>query len=160
MTDTLHCLWNFKYFLNDNNSISELLIVIINVSQLSIDSHKTRIWKMYEQNTWWREIYRRSRVSSSFLVASALLFTISTCRLYTVLSLPLYIFFLFARCTSLRATKGEYTPTQFHLTQDSNLVVYFANLLTSFGFDGVPLFATFVSIPTITCRWTCKGMFD
>lgn len=93
MTDTLHCLWNFKYFLNDNNSISELLIVIINVSQLSIDSHKTRIWKMYEQNTWWREIYRRSRVSSSFLVASALLFTISTCRLYTVLSLPLYIFF-------------------------------------------------------------------
>lgn len=93
MTDTLHCLWNFKYFLNDNNSISKLLIVIINVSQLSIDSHKTRIWKMYEQNTWWREIYRRSRVSSSFLVASALLFTISTCRLYTVLSLPLYIFF-------------------------------------------------------------------
>lgn len=93
MTDTLLCLWNFKYFLNDNNSISELLIVIINVSQLSIDSHKTRIWKMYEQNTWWREIYRRSRVSSSFLVASALLFTISTCRLYTVLSLPLYIFF-------------------------------------------------------------------
>lgn len=77
------------------------------------------------------------------------------------LSFSLYIyFFLFARCTSLRATKGEYTPTQFHLTQDSNLVVYFANLLTSFGFDGVPLFATFVSIPTITCRWTCKGMFD
>lgn len=93
LTFSLHCLWNFKYFLNDNNSISELLIVIINVSQLSIDSHKTRIWKMYEQNTWWREIYRRSRVSSSFLVASALLFTISTCRLYTVLSLPLYIFF-------------------------------------------------------------------
>lgn len=157
MTDTLHCLWNFKYFLNDNNSISELLIVIINVSQLSIDSHKTRIWKMYEQNTWWREIYRRSRVSSSFLVASALLFTIST--LHGSLSPSIY-FFLFARCTSLRATKGEYTPTQFHLTQDSNLVVYFANLLTSFGFDGVPLFATFVSIPTITCRWTCKGMFD
>lgn len=130
--------------------------------------YRTRIWKMYEQNTWWREIYRRSRVSSSFLIASALLFTISTCRLYTLLSpslslslfLSLPFFFLFARCTSLRATKGEYTPTQFHLTQDSNLVVYFANLLTSFGFDGVPLFATFVSIPTITCRWTCKGMFD
>lgn len=130
--------------------------------------YRTRIWKMYEQNTWWREIYRRSRVSSSFLIASALLFTISTCRLYTLLSPSLSLslffslpfFFLFARCTSLRATKGEYTPTQFHLTQDSNLVVYFANLLTSFGFDGVPLFATFVSIPTITCRWTCKGMFD
>lgn len=73
--------------------------------------------------------------------------------LHGTLSLSLSLhFFLFARCTSLRATKGEYTPTQFHLTQDSNLVVYFANLLTSFGFDGVPLFATFVSIPTITCR--------
>lgn len=131
------------------------------MSQLSIDSRDKNMKNVRAKYLVARNLSTITRFFFFFGCVSFAFYDLDLSPLHGSLSLSLSLyFFLFARCTSLRATKGEYTPTQFHLTQDSNLVVYFANLLTSFGFDGVPLFATFVSIPTITCRWTCKGMFD
>ena len=134
------------------------------MSQLSIDLQDKNMKNVRAKYLVARNLSTITRFFFFFDCVSFAFYDLDLSPLHASLSLSLFFslpfFFLFARCTSLRATKGEYTPTQFHLTQDSNLVVYFANLLTSFGFDGVPLFATFVSIPTITCRWTCKGMFD
>ena len=126
------------------------------MSQLSIDLQDKNMKNVRAKYLVARNLSTITRFFFFFDCVSFAFYDLDLSPLHASLSLSLFLslpfFFLFARCTSLRATKGEYTPTQFHLTQDSNLVVYFANLLTSFGFDGVPLFATFVSIPTITCR--------